>query len=178
MHRSRSSEQCTFWKFEILADLSFLLSPKYNEFRIDFLHTSRSHNCLSQDFLFWIFWIFQILFLIFFKKGYMELELHISTLISKPKTNIESTCRHGSFLKPTNESLERSEINNSWIPIYSISRAPRTLHAEVKQWKCRVTYAPAFVRFHHEKNKTILARGFRVPLDWRNFVGIFVGFNQ
>jgi hypothetical protein len=30
--------------------LSFLLSSKYNEFRIDFLHSDRSHNYLYEDF--------------------------------------------------------------------------------------------------------------------------------
>jgi hypothetical protein len=29
----------------------FLLSLKYYEFRIDFLHTQRSHNCIHQDLL-------------------------------------------------------------------------------------------------------------------------------
>jgi hypothetical protein len=46
-------------KFEILAVLLFLLSPKYNEFRIDFLHISRSHNCLPQEFLFEFFETFK-----------------------------------------------------------------------------------------------------------------------
>jgi hypothetical protein len=68
MHRSRSSERCTVWKFEILTDLSLFPSPKYNEFKISFLHTSRSYNYLSQDILFWIFWNFQTLFSTFFKK--------------------------------------------------------------------------------------------------------------
>jgi hypothetical protein len=35
-------------------DLSFF-SLKYNEFQIDFLHASRSHNCVRQDFFVPIF---------------------------------------------------------------------------------------------------------------------------
>jgi hypothetical protein len=38
-------------QFEILAGLLFLMFPKYNDFSIGFLHTSRSHNSPDQDFL-------------------------------------------------------------------------------------------------------------------------------
>jgi hypothetical protein len=46
MHGSDYSEQCTVLKFEFFADLSLLLSLKYNEFWFNFLHTSRSNSYL------------------------------------------------------------------------------------------------------------------------------------
>jgi hypothetical protein len=48
--------------------LSFLLSLKYYEFRVDFLHISSSHNFPHQDFLSRIFWNLKVWFSNFFKK--------------------------------------------------------------------------------------------------------------
>jgi hypothetical protein len=50
MHRSSIVSIALFQILNFLADLSFLLSLKYNEFWIEFFHTNRSHNDLHQDF--------------------------------------------------------------------------------------------------------------------------------
>jgi hypothetical protein len=67
------SEQCTAWKFKILADLSFFLSLKYSEFWIFFLQTIRSNNYLYQDFFPDFFEISKSHFRIFKKKTSIEL---------------------------------------------------------------------------------------------------------
>jgi hypothetical protein len=75
MHRSRSNEQYTVSKFEILEDLSFFLRLKYSEFPIDFLQSSRSHKYLHHDFFPNFFKTSKCYFQIFQKN-----ELHLSTL--------------------------------------------------------------------------------------------------
>jgi hypothetical protein len=78
MHRSSMVNSALFQILNFLADLSFLLSLKYNEFWIEFFHTSRFYNDLHQDFLFRFFLNLQVSLSNFSRKpASMELELHL-----------------------------------------------------------------------------------------------------
>jgi hypothetical protein len=68
----------------------FLLSPKYNEFRFNFVHTNRSHNFLRQEFLSQFFLNFEMLYSNFSKKrGSPEPGSHLSTSLDAPITSAE-----------------------------------------------------------------------------------------